>query len=213
MKWPWKRDRRLLDELRVEASEQGAIVGPDLQRGAAPGAFGADKDESTRGGETYAGKLMADGGLAPWGIPRERGDWDAVVSVNAPALDGDEVEFVVIEGGDVFMESSLPDGDVSLLADAVEKEVQPPYRARAVRHEGDLWTVSARRLRLERFEAVGDEIELTVSGTEHKLVVDGQESLGTVPPLELRGRETVDHFFAHAVRIEDDLWEVEINPL
>lgn len=213
MRWPWQRKQGLLDELRGAASEQGAIAEPDAPRASAASDFGTPEGQSSSGGETYAGRLMSEGGLAPWGVPRERGDWDTVVSVNAPDLDGDEAEFVVVEDGDVFMESALPDGDVSPLADAIEKELQPPYRARAVRHEGDLWAVSARRLKLERFEAEGDEIELTVNGMEHRLAVDGNERYGTVPALELRGKDSVDHFFAHAVRIEGDLWEVEINPL
>jgi hypothetical protein len=37
--------------------------------------------------------------------------------------------------------------------------------------------------------------------------------LGNVPELERLGAEEGADFFARAVRVEDDLWELTINPL
>jgi hypothetical protein len=162
----------------------------------------------------FAGTSVASGGGSFLGIPRTRGNWDLVVTEEAPDLTGaDELGFVVVEDGDIFMDSQLPDGDVTPLAEAIELRIQPPYRAYGARQEGDQWAVAARSIELGRFQAEGDEIELTVRGGERELIVNGSRSSGSVPELEHLGAEESDDFFARAVRIEDDLWEVTINPL
>jgi hypothetical protein len=217
MRLPWKHEQPIHEQLRREAEAEGAVASseqPEEPPGEPEEDWSPETPPETEASSSYMGDLASRGGLAWQGIPRASGNWDTVVTTEAPGLTGaDELGFVVIEGGDVFIESELPDGDMSPLADAVEKELAPPYRARAVRKEGDLWAVSARKITLERFQAEGNEIELTVSGMKHDLVVDGARKVGTVPALELRGKETVDRYYAHAVRIEDDLWEVEINAL
>jgi hypothetical protein len=73
--------------------------------------------------------------------------------------------------------------------------------------------VAAREIELGRFQATGDELELTVRGDQRELVVDGNKSFGSVPELEQIGKEACADFFAHALRIEDDLWEVTVNPI
>jgi len=163
---------------------------------------------------TFAGTAVDRGGGSFVGIPRTRGNWDLVVTGEAPGLTGaDELGFVTVEDGDILMDSQLPEGDVTPLAEAIELKIQPPYRAYGARQEGDLWAVSARGIDLGHFEAVGDEIELTIRGGERELVVDGRKSFGSVPELERLGEEEGADFFAHAVRIEDDLWELTISPL
>lgn len=161
-----------------------------------------------------AGTSIASGGGSFIGIPRTRGNWDLVVTSEAPGLTGaDELGFVAVEDGDIFMDSQLPEGDVTPLADAIELRIPPPYRAYGTRQEGDLWAVAARPIELGRFSAEGDEIELTVNGGERKLMVDGSRSSGRVPELERLAADQGDDYFAQAIRIDDDLWEVTVNPL
>jgi len=163
---------------------------------------------------TLAGSSVAHGGLSFVGIPRTRGNWDLVVTGEAPGLTGsDELGFVAVEDGDIFMDSQYPEGDVTPLAEAVELQIQPPYRAYGARQEGDLWAVAARGIDLGRFQATGDELELTVRGGERELVVDGRTAFSSVPELERLGAEEGADFFARAVRIDDDLWELTISPL
>jgi hypothetical protein len=162
----------------------------------------------------FAGTSVASGGGSFVGIPRARGNWDLVVTREAPDLTGaDELGFVVAEDGDIFMDSQLPDGDVTPLAEAIEQQIQPPYRAYGSRQEGDRWAVAARAVKLGRFQATGDEIELTVREGERELLVDGRKSFAGVPELEAIGREASEDFFVRATRVEDDLWEVTVNPL
>ena len=208
MKKPWKHTDDV-DEARRRAVEaEGALTdsgGEDeVERPVEPVSTGM----------SLAGISAETGGLAFIGIPRIGGDWDLVITGEAPELTGaDELGFVVVENGDIYMDSHLPDGDVTPLAEAIELELPPPYRAYGVRKEADLWAVAAREIELSRFQTTGDELELTVRGDQRELVVDGKKSSGSVPELEQIGKEASADFFACALRIEDDLWEVTVNPI
>ena len=206
MKKPWKHTD---DETRRRAVEaDGALadsgVEDEVERPADPVSTGM----------SLAGISSEKGGLAFIGIPRIGGDWDLVITGEAPELTGaDELGFVVVEDGDIYMDSQLPDGDVTPLAEAIELQLRPPYRAYGVRQEADLWAVAAREIELGRFQTIGDELELTVRGTEHELVVDGKKSFGSVPELEQIGKEASADFFARALRIDEDLWEITVGSL
>src|SRR5947207_2506108 len=62
------------------------------------------------------------------GVPRER-QYDAVVTVEAPDVQGESALFVGLEDGSLLVEEG--DGDLTPLADAIEQEVARPYRATA----------------------------------------------------------------------------------
>jgi hypothetical protein len=208
VKKPWKHEEAAHERLRREAEAEGLLASDDA-------AAAVDRpSEPVSMGATFAGSSADQGVLAFAGIPRTRGDWDIVITGEAPELTGaDELGFVVVEDGDIYMDSHLPDGDVTPLAEVIELQPQLPDRAAGVRQEGDLWAVSAREIELARFRAVGDQIELTARGGEHELVVDGRKSFGGVPELEQLGKSVSEDFFARAERVEDDLWEIEINPI
>jgi hypothetical protein len=151
----------------------------------------------------------SDGALHGAQRPRE---WDAVVTASAPGLRGDGLDFVVVEDGSVLMEHALPQGSVEPLCEAIEGKLRPPYRAHAVRKDEALWAVSARRLKLVELSVAGDELELTVTRTGRKLVVDGRERLDPIPELEL-GAGLPAEFHAAATRIQGDRWELDVVPL
>jgi hypothetical protein len=136
------------------------------------------------------------------GLPRAR-EWDATVSAEAPDLDGDTARFVALPDGTLLVEEG-PDG-LQPLADAVEKSIQPPYRARAARQDGDRWLVQARRIEVARLADApqGEAIELTPDG----LFVDGERSFGSVRELEGRGD------VVRAERLDGDLWEIRTATL
>lgn len=128
--------------------------------------------------------------------------WDAVATAEAPGLAGDEAEFVVLPDGTLVGEQAqVP------LADALALE--PPYRAEAVRREGDLWAAAARRIDVARFAHDGDEIELSVVDGERTLTVDGLREWGSIPELE----RPLASYAVHARRLDGDLWEVRVSPL
>ncbi len=172
-------------------------------------------------------RLAREGGLDPaedeqarpsWdkvgihGVARPR-RWDAVVSAEAPGVEGDKVEFVTLADGSVIVDDGQAEGDLTPLADALEAQVQPPYRAEGVRQRESVWAVAARRIELAEFVAAGDEIVLSEHGGGRTLVVDGEQTFGTVPELETVGLRQGDSFTVRAVRVDGDLWEVQADPL
>jgi hypothetical protein len=157
--------------------------------------------------------------LARVGVPDGAGvspkEWDAAVSVSAPGLAGDRIEFTTIPNGDVIVSQETGDADVSPLADAVERHVGPPYRAVAQRHDGDTWAVAAKRIEVAPIPFPdGDKLELSRHGHDEELLVDGEPSDASVPPqLERAGATAGENFYAEAERIDGDLWEVKVTAL
>ena len=165
-------------------------------------------------------RLAREGGLspgdapaprAPWdaagihGIQRPR-EWDTVLTVEAPEIEGDRARFVALSRDDLLVEEG-PD-DVEVLATAIEARLAPPYRAEAVRRGGGLWALAARSIEIVQLRGVdGDEIELTLHDGERSLVVDGSPVFGTIPALE-RPEHAV-----RARRLQGETWEVAVDAL
>jgi len=171
-------------------------------------------------------RLAREGGLvepddapAPWrevgvhGMERPR-EWDATVAAEVPGLEGDAATFVVLPDGSVLVEEG-PDSSLQGLADAVEQELRPPYRARAARQDGDLWAVQAKRIEVLALPAApnGDTLDLTQTAEERVLRVDGERVFGTVPELEARGEREGRDYTVHAERLDGDLFEITASPL
>jgi hypothetical protein len=134
--------------------------------------------------------------------------WDAVVAVDAE-LPGDRFVFVGL--ADELLVEEGEEADLSPLAEAVEAELAPPYRAEAVRRHGSTWAVGARRIVVQELAgAPGDELELTVRERETTLLVDGERSFGSVRGLE--GLREGD-YAVRATRLDGDLFELRVDPL
>ena len=143
------------------------------------------------------------------GIHRQR-VWDAVATVEAPDLEGDEAAFVALEDGTLLTETD--DLDVEPLADALEASIQPPYRAEAVPRGDGLWAVAARRITVADVpeDVEGDSVTITVRQGNRTLEVDGAPAFGSIPTLE---RLVGDDAVLNARRLDGTLWEVEQNQL
>jgi hypothetical protein len=156
--------------------------------------------------------------VAPWhqagihGVARPR-RWDAVVTAEAE-LPGEGAHFVVLEDGTLVMDEDVPDGALTPLAEAVETQLRPPYRAEATRRGERLWAVGATRIRTATVddEIGGDTVELAVQEGERTLLVDGALSFGSLPSLE-RLAAGLPAFVIRADRIDGDVWEVKVVPL
>jgi hypothetical protein len=146
------------------------------------------------------------------GVPRQR-RWDAVATVEAPGLEGDAVHFVALPNGDLVVDEDVAPDTLGPLAEAVETTLRPPYRAEAVRQEEEVWGVAASRIRVESFEAAGDELELVSNPDERVLTVDGLRVFGSEAALERLGEAEGQHYVVRARRLDGDLWEIEANPL
>jgi hypothetical protein len=164
-------------------------------------------------------RLAREGGLdlaeerprVPWdaagihGLQRAR-EWDVVETVEAPQLPGERAAFVALPGGEVIVEEG-PD-DPSPLADAIEHELAPPYRAEAVKREGGLWAVGAKRVEIAELQGIeGEEIEVAIHGDVRTVLVDGEHAFGSIQQLERPGH------VVRARRLDGDRFELESTPL
>jgi hypothetical protein len=183
----WRREKPLHEQL----AEEGGIAFPN---------------EATRD-------------VAPWdqagvhGIPRPR-EWDAVVTVEAD-LPGDGFGFVTLGDGTVVVDEDVEADAVGPLADAVETQLNRPYRAEAARRGERLWAVGARKIEVAELEEEigGDTVELAVqSDGQRTVLVDGALAMGDFASLEARARG-LPAFVIRADRIDGDLWEVRVEPL
>jgi hypothetical protein len=146
------------------------------------------------------------------GRPRR---WDAVATTEAPGLEGDELEFTALPDGTLLVDDDLPEGALSPLAEAIEQSLPAPYRARAVRGEGELWGVAANRLDVVEVpeEIEGDTVSLAVQGEQRTLLIDERPAWTDVATLEAHARGRHEEFVLHAERLDGDLWAVRVNAL
>jgi hypothetical protein len=142
-------------------------------------------------------------------------EWDATVTVAAPGLVGNRIEFTTLPNDDLIADEETGDADLSQLADAVEQRLSSPYRAVAQRQDGDLWAVGAKRIQVAQIPFPdGDTLEFSCHVDQGELRVDGEPSDALVPPELERLCETAgDSFYVEAERIDGDLWEVRVTAL
>ena len=141
-------------------------------------------------------------------VPRAS-SWDVTATVRASGISGTEARFVTLPTGDVIVDVETGDGDLSPLADAVERQLKPPYRAQATRLHEDLWGITADPIDVREFSCdAGDDVEVICRSGEISVTVDGEPSELRIPQLEQSGE-----YAAHATRIDGDFWEVEAHPL
>jgi hypothetical protein len=158
-------------------------------------------------------------GLARAGVVDGSGvgpkEWDAAVTVTAPALMGDRIQFTTIPNGDVIVSEESGAADLTPLADAVERHLSPPYRAVGRRQDGDLWGVGAKRIQVAQIAFPdGERLEFSRHVDYDELCVDGEPSDALVPAeLERLGEELGDRYYVQADRIDGDYWEVRATAL
>jgi hypothetical protein len=143
--------------------------------------------------------------------PREA---DVFVTADAPEIEGDSAQFVALPDGSLLVENG-GDSPLDPLAAAVESELRPPYRARAVRQSETLWAVEAKQLETISLPGApgGDAIDVTRTDEGTTTSIDGQRIFGTIPALEELGEQQGRDFAVHAERLDGDLWEVRAAAL
>jgi hypothetical protein len=147
------------------------------------------------------------------GVPRAR-EWDVVVTAESETLTGDEVGFAALPDGTLIVDEDVPDGSLGPLAEAVERALEPPYRAQGVRKSERVWAVGALRVEVAELPATaGDEIDLAVQAGTRTLAVDGELVFGGVPALERIARARYEEYVAHAERLDGDVFEIKVAPL
>jgi hypothetical protein len=158
--------------------------------------------------------LEGESGLGIPGLSVARGPtWDAFVSAHAPELIGDTITFVVLDDGTIVVDADVPDGSLAPLADAIEKEQPPPYRAAATRASGDAWSVAAEAITVVDLPGIeGDVVDLNVVGGTRELTIDGQSTSQRVAALDALLEQYADAAL-YAERVDGDLFAVDVFPL
>jgi hypothetical protein len=129
--------------------------------------------------------------------------------------EGEEAVFVLLDDGRVIpIHGSREAMETS--ARALEGELDTPYRALAVRREGDAWAVGAVGIEVAELPAdtEGDELLLTVTEEgERALEVDGTPTLEGIESIERAAGGRYDAYVLRATRLDGRLWEIGIDPL
>jgi hypothetical protein len=128
---------------------------------------------------------------------------------------GDEAVFVLLDHGRLIPLHGGRDV-METAARALEGELDTPYRALAVRREGDSWAVGAVAIEVAELPAdtEGDELLLTVTEEgERALEVDGRPTLEGIEPIERAAGGRYDAYVLRATRLDERLWEIGIDPL
>ena len=157
------------------------------------------------------GLATAFGGGVAHGPERPR-QWDAFVTVDAPGIDGGAAEFTTLPDGSLIVADD-DERELSPLADAVERRLQPPYRARAVRQGGSLWAVTANGIDVVPLRVDGDVIDLAMRDGERSALVDGEPTTRAFAELERLGEREAPDYAIRAERLEGDLFEVQVHVL
>jgi hypothetical protein len=156
------------------------------------------------------------GWLAPGitGLSRQR-EWDAVTTVEAPGMPGDQASFVVLADGRIIREDASG-VDLGPLANALAESLPAPFRAQAVRHD-HVWAVGGSAIDVVQLEPdpAGDDLQLTWDGSTLALAADGiPVDVGRAAALErLASEREPGPYAARAQRLEKNLFEVSVLPL
>lgn len=143
-------------------------------------------------------------------LPSRQGD--AIAWVQAPELAGDNVRFYVLADGSVIVDEEQGDAALDPLANAIEKELRPPYVAHGMRRGDGWWLVSASRVDVLEFDAPGEDIEVTRNDGLSATTVDGERG-SSVPALERFGERYGESFAVQATRLDGDQWAVRGDAL
>jgi hypothetical protein len=120
---------------------------------------------------------------------------------------------VVLGDGTIIVDEDVPDGALQPLAEALERSVEAPYRAAAMRHEGEVWTAVAEHVTIVELPGVDeDEVELTVVGGERTLKLDGEPTIRPLAALDPLAEEH-DDVAIRAERVDGDLFAADVYPL
>ena len=205
----FKRERPIHEQLAEEAGLDIDGLDDELARGAAE-----ELPEGSSLLKILPGPSALSEILAVHGIPRDR-EWDAMASAEAPDLPGDKLEYVALEDGTLIVDEDFPEDALTPLADALEGQIRAPYHGYALRQEGDVWSVAAKRVQIVEIpeDVPGDEVEMTLHDGSQTVVVDGADSSAGIPSLEAFASQQFGSFVLHASRLDDTLWEVTVLPL
>lgn len=139
--------------------------------------------------------------------------WGDLCFAQSPGIQGDHVAFVTLPSGEILVIEG-GEGDLSPLADEVERHVARPYEAQATRQYADHWAVAAIAMEVAEFRYPdAKEMSLSYNDGQREFLADGQPRSVSVPELEQIGRRVGPNYLVRAIRIDGDFWSVQAHPL
>ena len=205
------RRRREEETLHEQLLREAGLAQPDEQ--AEPEADEQTEPEAEPQLEPAERFDPITGTTPEWDVARPV-EGDAFATVHAPEIAGDAVEFVTLPDGDVIVDVEQGDAALSPLAEAVEQQLKPPYRASGRREDGDLWAVAARAIDVRRFACrLGDDLLAVCRDGERTLQAEGVPTSGWIPELQRAGEAMSPDYVVEATRLDGDLWEVRASAL
>lgn len=137
-----------------------------------------------------------------------------VVSLIAPGVMGDYAVFVALPERLLIVEEQEGDGDLSVLADAVEKRLQAPYRARALRVDERRFVVVASEIETVEVPALDGEelVVFALPDGQRTAVLDGAGYRLASPEVEAILTESAPCLL-RLENIDESVWEVSVDLL
>jgi hypothetical protein len=156
------------------------------------------------------GRHWLEAGITGLARPRE---WDAVATVDAPGIPGEEAVFVALPDGAIVVESATG-VDSTPLAAALDETLERPYRAIAVRRP-ELWVAGACAIQVLELDegAAGDDVELVQDDHGVTIRIDGVPAAVSLPQLERLGAARFGTYVVRAHRLRGSSYEVAVEPL
>jgi hypothetical protein len=189
-------------------SEEELVAGIKSERVADEG---AGKTPATEPSEAPTPTIAAEPGEEDEGAEESSG---VVVSLLAPEVAGDYAIFVALPERLLIVEEQEGDSDLSVLADAIEKRLQAPYRARALRVDERRFVVVASEIETVELPGLDGEelVVFALPDGQRTAVLDGGSHQLTSPEVEAILEESAPCLL-RLENVDESVWEVSIDLL
>jgi hypothetical protein len=137
-----------------------------------------------------------------------------VVSLIAPDIAGDYAVFVALPERVLIVEEQEGDSDLGILADAIEKRLQAPYRARALRVDERRFVVVAGAIETVELPGLDGEelVVFALPDGQRTAVLDGASYQLASPEVEAILDESAPCLL-RLENVDESVWEVSLELL
>jgi hypothetical protein len=137
-----------------------------------------------------------------------------VVSLIAPDIAGDYAVFVALPERVLIVEEQEGDSDLGVLADAVEKRLPAPYRARALRVDERRFVVVAGEIETVELPGLDGEelVVFALPGGQRTAVLDGESHQLASPEVESILEDSAPCLL-RLENVDETVWEISLELL
>ena len=156
----------------------------------------------------------ATGGIEPEPDEGAEESHGVVVSLLAPGVAGDYAVFVALPERLLIVEEQEGDGDLGVLADAVENRLEAPYRARALRVDERRFVVVAGQIETVELPGLDGEelVVFALPDGQRTVVLDGASYRLASPEVESILEESAPCLL-RLENVDESVWEISLELL